>query len=303
MPTRRTFLSTTAALTSFSLVLNKHSPAQEQPRRPAKGELDHILSQPVLTTSFLQEPVVVASIELLKSGRNYLVRTRSKAGVEVITAPNPAKMAQVFPIFLRDIAPMFIGQDARQLESLLWDVYRHNSNYKLQGIALWPGVAAIEMALLELMGQTAQRPLADFFGGKRKSDIAVYYASGVRGNRPDEEIENLQKLVAGSGAKAIKFRLGGRMNKNVDSLPGRTEALIPLVRKTFGDSLTLYADANSSYDAREAIRIGRLMEEYDYGFYEEPCEFDDLWSTKDVADALSIPVAGGEQEYSMHRWK
>jgi L-alanine-DL-glutamate epimerase-like enolase superfamily enzyme len=102
--------------------------------------------------------------------------------------------------------------------------------------------------------------------------------------------------------RAIKFRLGGRMSRNADSLPGRTEKLIPMVRKTFGDGMTLYADANSSYDAKEGIRIGKLMEEYRYGFYEEPCEFDDLWSTKEVADALTIPVAGGEQEFSLHRW-
>jgi L-alanine-DL-glutamate epimerase-like enolase superfamily enzyme len=93
------------------------------------------------------------------------------------------------------------------------------------------------------------------------------------------------------------------MNRNVDSLPGRTETLIPLVRKSFGDAMTLYADANSSYDAREAIRIGRLMEEHRYAFYEEPCPFDWLWETKEVADALTIPVAGGEQEYSMRRWQ
>lgn len=45
------------------------------------------------------------------------------------------------------------------------------------------------------------------------------------------------------------------------------------------------------------------MEEHGYGFYEELCEFDDLWGTKEVADALRIPVAGGEQEFSLHRWK
>jgi L-alanine-DL-glutamate epimerase-like enolase superfamily enzyme len=133
--------------------------------------------------------------------------------------------------------------------------------------------------------------------------VPVYYASGNRGNTPEQEVEYLEKLVSSSGAKAIKFRLGGRMNRNVDSLPGRSEALIPLVRKTFGDAMTLYADSNSSYDAPEAIRIGRIMQHYGYGFYEEPCEFDDLWGTKAVADALEIPVAGGEQEYSLHRWK
>src|SRR5206468_6183924 len=134
-------------------------------------------------------------------------------------------------------------------------------------------VAAAEIALLELMGRVANRPVADFFGGAVRREVPVYFASGVRGNTPEQEIEHLQKLVAGSGVKAIKFRLGGRMSRNADSLSGRTEALIPLVRKTFGDQITLYADSNSSYDAPEAIRIGRIMQDYGYGFYEEPCPF------------------------------
>jgi L-alanine-DL-glutamate epimerase-like enolase superfamily enzyme len=212
-------------------------------------------------------------------------------------------MADHYPVFLRRVVPVFLKKDARQLESLLWDVYRHDSNYKLQGLALWTNVAAMEMALLELLGQAAERPVADFFGGVRRRDIAVYRASGNRGNKPEEEVEYLRKLVADSGVRALKFRLGGRMSRNADSLPGRTEALIPLVRKAFGDRMTLYADANSSYDAREAIRIGRLMEEHRYAFYEEPCPFDWLWETKEVADALTIPIAGGEQECSLRRWQ
>jgi len=242
-------------------------------------------------------------MELLRNGRTYLVRTRSTDGAEVITVPNPAAMAKAYPIFTDLIAPVFVKQDARTVEKLLWDVYRHSSNYKLQGLAFWVGVAAAEMAALELMGQVAKRPLADFFGGAKKRDIPVYYASGNRGNTPEAEIEYLQKLVGDSGVRALKFRLGGRMSRNADSLPGRTEALIALARKTFGPAMTLYADANSSYDAAEGIRVGRVMEEHRYGFYEEPCEFDDLWSTKAVADALTIPVAGGEQEFSLHRWQ
>jgi L-alanine-DL-glutamate epimerase-like enolase superfamily enzyme len=145
--------------------------------------------------------------------------------------------------------------------------------------------------------------VADFFGGVKRRDVSIYVASGNRGNTPEAEMAHLQKLVSDSGARALKFRLGGRMSRNADSRPGRTEALIPKVRAAFGDDFTLYGDANSSYDTREGIRIGRMMEAHGYGFYEEPCEFDDLWATREVADALRIPVAGGEQEFSMHRWQ
>jgi L-alanine-DL-glutamate epimerase-like enolase superfamily enzyme len=293
---RRRFVAAAAALGCAS---------RPHPARAADppADLDRVLAAPVLVTDFVKDPVTVASVELLRNGKTYLLRTRSTAGVEAVTVPNPAKMAQTYPIVLKDILPVVVGKDARTLEALLWDIYRHKSNYKLQGIALWPGVAAVEMALLELMGRTAGRPVADFFGGAKKRDIDVYYASGNRGNTPEAEVEYLRKLVAGSGVRAIKFRLGGRMSRNADDPPGRTNALVPLARKAFGDAMALYGDSNSSYDVREAVRVGRMLEAHDYAFYEEPVEFDDLWGTKAVADELAIPVAGGEQEYSLHRWK
>jgi hypothetical protein len=39
-------------------------------------------------------------------------------------------LRDTYPIFLRRVAPAFIGKDARDLEDLLWDVYRRDSNYK-----------------------------------------------------------------------------------------------------------------------------------------------------------------------------
>jgi L-alanine-DL-glutamate epimerase-like enolase superfamily enzyme len=267
------------------------------------AQLTKILNKPVLNLDHLKEPVIVASIELLRDGNTYVLRTRSKSGLEVITVPHQAKIGTVYPMLIKNVIPVFVGRDARELETLLWDVYRHADNYKMQGLAFWVCVAAVEMGLLELLSHAANKPLAHLFGGARKKDIGVYFASGNRGNTPEAEIAYLQTLVADSGVKALKFRLGGRMNRNVDSLPGRSEALIANARKQFGDSMTLYADSNSSYDSTEAIRIGKIMEYHGYGFYEEPCEFDDVWGTKAVADALTIPVAGGEQEYSMHRWK
>jgi L-alanine-DL-glutamate epimerase-like enolase superfamily enzyme len=86
-------------------------------------------------------------------------------------------------------------------------------------------------------------------------------------------------------------------------MSGRTEKLIPLVRKTFGDAIDIHADANSSYDPPQAIKVGRLLEEAGAVYFEEPCPFDHLEDTKLVADALTIPVAGGEQEYSDWRFR
>jgi L-alanine-DL-glutamate epimerase-like enolase superfamily enzyme len=80
--------------------------------------------------------------------------------------------------------------------------------------------------------------------------------------------------------------------------------MIPLVRKTFGDQMALYADANGFYSVEEAIRVGRLLEDYRYGFFEEPVTFDWHEETRQVAESLTLPIALGEQEYSLHgfRW-
>jgi len=266
-------------------------------------ELQRVMDAPVLNSALLQPPVRVASLELLRNGKTFLVRARSRDGVESVTAPNSDRLRDTYPIFLNHVDRFFVGKDACELESLLWDLYRANSNYKLQGLAFWTCVAAAEMALLDLIGKTRGKPLGELFGPVLRQDIAVYRASGNRGNTPEAEIEYLQKLVAETGAKAIKFRLGGRMSRNADSLPGRTEKLIPMVRKAFGEEMTLYADSNSSYDVPNSIRIGRLMEEHHYAFLEEPVPFDHLWETKQVADALAMPVAGGEQEFSLRRFR
>jgi L-alanine-DL-glutamate epimerase-like enolase superfamily enzyme len=301
MPTtRRTFLQSAAAAAITATIPSTSKGADQ--KSVTKEQLEKILNEPVLKTEFLKGPVTVASIELLQNGKTYLLRARSTDGAEAITVPNSDRLANVYPLLLNQIIPAFVKKDARTLESLLWEAYRYKSNYKYYGMALWVGVAAVEMSLLELMGKTAQRPVADFFGGAIRKDIPIYVASGERGNTPEQELDHLKKLVAESGAKALKFRLGGRMSRNTDSPPGRTEALIPLVRKSLGDYFILYADANSSYDVPNALRIGKLMEEQRFSFYEEPVEFDRIWECKEVADALTIPIALGEQEFSLRRF-
>jgi L-alanine-DL-glutamate epimerase-like enolase superfamily enzyme len=298
---RRSFLRT--ALAPALLPLAARRATADEHRRVAPERLDEIMRQPVLSVEKLEKPVKIASMELLRNRRNYLVRVRTSDGAEGVSVSNSMHMVHLYPIFLNRVAPFFVGKDARQLEPLLWELYRHDDNYKYQGLALWVCQAAAEFAVLDLLGKLSGEFIGDLLGGVKRREITVYRASGVRGNTPEEEVAYLKKIVAESGAKALKFRLGGRMSKNADSLPGRTEKLIPMVREAFGKEMTLYADSNSSYDAKEAIRIGRLMEEHDYSFYEEPCEFDHLEETKVVADALKIPIAAGEQEFSEDRFR
>ncbi len=301
---RRHFVTGAAAFAAAPGLLHADT-VDEKPagKQPTDAELQAASQASVLKLASLTEPVLIESIELLRNGDEFLVRVRSKDGGESVIVPNSSRMREAYPIFLRRVAPFFVGKDARRIEPLLDELYRAGSNYKWQGLAFWVCVAAAEIAILDLLGQSSGKSLGELFGGVVRRDIPVYPASSNRGNSPAQEIKHLQRLVTQTGAAALKFRLGGRMSNNRDSRPGRSDTLIPLVRREFGDKMTLYADSNSSYDVAHAIRTGRLMQKHGYAFFEEPCPFDHLWETKQVADALTIPVAGGEQEFSMRRFR
>jgi len=301
---RRQYLTAAGSL-PFIVSPNAFAQSIEQ---PSEEELKQIMKMPVLHLERFKEPIIIESMELLRHNNEIhdneiMVRVRSKDGAEGIIVTNSWWLDDTYPIFLDRVAAFLVGKDAREVENLLQELLRQQLNYKLQGLALWVCVAAAEMAILELLGQISGQSIGELFGGVRQKDIAVYRASGRRGKEPEEEIEHLKQLVEETGASALKFRVGGMLSNNRDSLPGRTKALIPMVRKAFGDEMTIYADANSSYDAEKAIQVGRLMQEYNYSFFEEPCEFDNLWETQKVANALSLRIAGGEQEFSLNRFR
>jgi len=279
------------------------NPGTDQDSNPDYAILDEVLKRPVLRKELFPDPVVIENLELLRYQDNFICRVRTSEGAEGISVSNNMQMISLYPVFLNRLQSFFIGKDARDWEDLLEKVYVHQSNYKLQNLALWVPLATIEFAVLDLLGKIAGLPMGELIGTVHHPRIAVYQANNFRGKSPEKSIEGMQRQVDETGARALKFKVGGRMSHNRETPLGRSEELIPLVRKTFGDDMVIYADSNGSYDAAEAIRIGRMMEEYRYDFYEEPVPFDWYEETRLVTGALSVPVAGGEQEPSMRNFR
>jgi L-alanine-DL-glutamate epimerase-like enolase superfamily enzyme len=269
---------------------------------PHYPQFDEILKQPVFKKELFPDPVIIDTLELLHYKDSYLCRVRAKSGAEGIAVGNTFQLDSLYPFFVRRLQPFFIGKDARDLENLLEASTVHESNYKLTGLALWVPLAVIEFAILDMFGRISGKSMGELIGEIHNKEIAVYQANGERDISAELTIEHLKRDVAISKAKAIKFKLGGRMS-HVEYPAGRSEQLIPLVRKTFGDDMVISADANGSYTVAQAIPIGKLMQEYKYAFYEEPVPFDWYEETKQVADALEIPIALGEQEPSTHNFR
>jgi L-alanine-DL-glutamate epimerase-like enolase superfamily enzyme len=279
----------------------------DQRLRDRFAKLDAVLSLPVLKKELFKSPVIIESIELLRLDGKYVCRVRSRDGAEGLSVAH-STMDRLYPIFLRNVRPFFLGKDARELDLILEKVYIYDFNFRLNGLALGIPLATLEFAILDMLGRIVNLPVARLIGEVHHSEVAVYMATEWREKPVDESLRLIREAVAEHDINALKIKVGGLMFMTTDMYaagpPGRTEKIVPAVRKIFGDRMTIYADANGFYDVREALRVGRLLEEYRFAYFEEPVMFDHLEEIRELTQRLTIPIANGEQDYSFYgfRW-
>ncbi|HIZ37237.1 MAG TPA: mandelate racemase/muconate lactonizing enzyme family protein [Candidatus Ruania gallistercoris] len=236
-------------------------------------------------------------IDTLVRGPIAVVRVRTACGIEGIgqTAPYQANISA--QVLHQMVAPWVLGRDPWDVEALVDEILlRH---YKFSGGFLQRAVAGIDTALWDVLGQATGQPVAKLIGGHRRATVPMYGSSMVRHTSPEEEVERLLGAVEKYGFEEVKLRVGEVMGADSDASPGRTERLIPAARAELGEHVAICADANGGYSPGRAIQIGRLLEQFDYSHFEEPCDFQDLDGTAYVCRALDIPVAGGEQDSSL----
>ena len=216
---------------------------------------------------------------------------------------NNIRMVFLYPILIQRVIPFFIGKDARDLDDLLDGVYRYRSNFKFQSYALWVPVATVELAILDMLGKIAGKAMGELIGDIHHPEIATYIGGNLRHETAIESIEIRMAEAREKGIKALKFKIGEKMGRDEEPIPGRTERLIPMARKMVGENVWLGVDANGGFSTTKAIKVGHLLSEHNYAFFEEPVPFDWYEEMRQVAEAVKIDVAGGEMEASMHNFR
>jgi L-alanine-DL-glutamate epimerase-like enolase superfamily enzyme len=271
------------------------------------AKLDEVLKQPVLKKELFTTPVIIESLELRRDRNNFICHVRSKDGTEGISIGHPFISKESYPMFNNILRHHFLGKDARDLDKLLFNAVENN--IKRQGIPMNVQVATIEFAILDMLGNIADKPLGQLIGDIQHPEVSIYLGTRIgelRQREPEESLELVKQDWLETKAKAIKLRAGAGDNLGLDNdnATGSTEKLVKLGREIFGDDMVLMIDGNGSYSVEGAIKLGKLLEKYNYYFYEEPVPWDWYQEQKQVERALNIPMAGGEEEFGMHafRW-
>lgn len=242
----------------------------------------------------------IKSIETFTQGHVSFVRVGTDDGAEgwgQISTYNADISATVMH---RQIVPHVLGADAADIDALVDHCIE--AEYKFPGTYVCRALTGLDTALWDLRGKLEGVSVCQLLGGTPRP-FPVYGSSMRRDIKPEDEAERLVRLAELHGYGAFKVRVGKVCGHDEDQWPGRTEALVPAVRQAIGDDVALLVDGNSCYTPGKAIEVGTLLHDHGVCHFEEPCPYWEIEWTADVTRALEVPVAGGEQDYSLSQWR
>lgn len=293
---RREFLRTTAAFAGVaSLPAGFLRAADHTNPYPYLGRTEDYADFRII------EPgLTITKVESWTLGSYGVVRITTNDGREGYGQLSSFEPETTATVLHRQVARHVLGSDPAQIDALVDRVI--DANMKFPWSYVCRALAGVDTAIWDLYGKLRDKPVCELMGGKT-DPFPVYGSSMRRDISPADEAARLARLRDDRGFKAFKVRLGVPTGHDRDAAPGRTEALIPAVRRAVGDDVQLLADGNSCYTPPKAIEIGRRMEENRYFWFEEPCPYWELEWTAEVAAALTMNVAGGEQDNDLAQWR
>ncbi|WP_272006059.1 mandelate racemase/muconate lactonizing enzyme family protein [Roseovarius sp. ZX-A-9] len=200
----------------------------------------------------------------------------------------------------RQVAPYALGRDAGDIDAILETV--RDREHKFPGAYLRRAMGGLDTALWDMRGRREGKPVCALIGGT-PGTVRAYASSMKRDITPQDEAERMLRLRDEKGFDAFKFRIGAEVGHDRDEWEGRTEEIVPTMRRALGDDVALLVDANSCYSPAKAIEVGRMLEQNGISHYEEPCPYWEFAQTKEVTDTLEIDVTGGEQDCMMANWR
>ena len=178
----------------------------------------------------------------------------------------------------------------------LAEIYARLRDHGQKGVVI-QGLSGIDIALWDIKGKHFGVPAHRLMGGPLRTEVQAY-ATGLYRRKSGDPLKYLAEEAAGyvaEGFKAVKLKVGFGVEEDA--------AVTRAVREAIGPGVALMVDANHAFDAVAAIRLGRMIEPYDIGWFEEPVPPEDIAGYRAVKAALSIPIAGGECEFTRYGFR
>ncbi|MFC5752741.1 mandelate racemase/muconate lactonizing enzyme family protein [Actinomadura rugatobispora] len=190
--------------------------------------------------------------------------------------------------------PVLLGADARDIGAL-----RRRLTARLLPLGrqwgapgpVWQAISGVDMALWDLAGKAARRPLAALLAAPDGPDAPLQevpvYASGIGPDR----VEELAERAVARGFRALKVKIGFGEERDV--------AIVRAARAAAGDGVALFADANQAWSVPEAVRMCAVLRDHGVQWCEEPVDGNALADLEHVHAETGMPLATGENVYTL----
>ena len=164
--------------------------------------------------------------------------------------------------------------------------------------ALGGALAALDIALWDLKGKQLGQPVYKLLGGAWRTALPFYASIGGNGARSVDEVCRVVEQRLRDKPSAIKIRFDSNRLDIDSDIPGDI-AKARAVRKLVGPDFPLAFDANNGLSVGGAVRLGRVLEELGFWWFEEPVQHYHIREMGEVARRLDITVSAGEQTYTL----
>lgn len=192
-----------------------------------------------------------------------------------------------------DLAETLLGRELDNVRAIWSELWRRINFVGQSGISVM-ALAAIDMALWDLLGKCANMPMYRMLGAVRES--LPVYASGGWMTYSKPELAEEGRAFAEAGFAGYKIKIG-----HAD--PRTDLERIEHLASAVGGEIDVMVDVNQSWRVDQAIAIGRELEALGVAWFEEPVAADDLEGNARVCDALDITVASGESAFARDGFK
>jgi L-alanine-DL-glutamate epimerase-like enolase superfamily enzyme len=220
-----------------------------------------------------------------------IIRIQTDEGITGYGEAHPGRSpGAVTSLIHSTIAPMLVGMQATDVVGAWQRVHRMQLSSHGLGAGASLALSGIDMALWDIRGKAANRPLYELLGATRRRVPA--YAGGIAlGYQPKESLAEEAKEYVAQGYKAIKLRLGDGVQNDIDRLLH--------VRKVLGDGVDILTDANTVFTMADARRVLPVLADIRAGWLEEPFACNDFASYREAAKITPlVPLAAGENHYT-----
>ncbi len=214
---------------------------------------------------------------------------------EVDTAPGVGKavvdayMSHGTCYGLREV---LIGLDPFDIEQIWELMYRKTNYYGRLGLVMHV-MSGIDMALWDILGKAAGKPIHKLLGGSFCKDVRAYASMLM----PDTaaEVRDAVQHYAEQGFTAIKFGygpLGNDIRKDV--------TLATAAKQAAGPEVEVMIDIGHGYSLKMAMQAAKEFEQLGVYWMEEPFPPEAIEDYQRLCDSTSLRIAAGEQDAG--RW-